>query len=227
MTSNISLVQQIRSHLDEELRSGGMPPGQPISIKDVSARFRVSGTPVREALERLVGEGRVIATGSRHGFAVPRFGVRALAGLYSFASTLIELSLREHVAAAPMPDAEPNSAFVSAAFITESVMAAVTDRAANPIVIVEAARISAMLAPYRAVEPLVVPDWHAELDHLRRDLAVARSAIKTIRNYTKARTDRVGELMDAAEHGGSVLNESRIYSAYVPDIVRMAFSKGV
>lgn len=203
MNSNISLVEQIRSRLDEELRAGGMPPGQPISIKEVSARFRVSGTPVREALERLVGEGRVIATGSRHGFAVPRFGVRALAGLYSFAGTLIELSLREHVAATSVSDAAPDFAQVAAAFGTESVVAAVTDRAANPIVIVEAARIGAMLAPYRAVEPLVVPNWHAELDHLRRDLAIAGSATKAIRAYTKARTDRVGELMDAAEHGAA------------------------
>lgn len=54
MTAATSRTTQIYHLLVEELRVGTRKPGAAISVKDAAQRFKVSPTPVREALERLV-----------------------------------------------------------------------------------------------------------------------------------------------------------------------------
>lgn len=52
-----SQVERVRRHVLDELRTGILRPGSAISVQDEAVALRTSATLVREALERLVGEG--------------------------------------------------------------------------------------------------------------------------------------------------------------------------
>ena len=54
-----SLVEDVYTHLKEEIASGQLPPGAPLSELDLAESLGVSRTPVREALRRLQTEGLV------------------------------------------------------------------------------------------------------------------------------------------------------------------------
>lgn len=49
--------EQVAKALRELILSGELPPGSPLRQRDLAERFRVSPTPVREALRRLESEG--------------------------------------------------------------------------------------------------------------------------------------------------------------------------
>lgn len=65
--ANEAVYRQLR----EAIVYGEYAPGTPLGEVDLSERYRVSRTPVREALKRLAGEGLV--TERRRGLAVKRF----------------------------------------------------------------------------------------------------------------------------------------------------------
>lgn len=54
-----SIQDQVRLAVEAEILSGVRPPGSAIDDRDLSRRFEVSRTPVREALLRLAAEGLV------------------------------------------------------------------------------------------------------------------------------------------------------------------------
>ncbi len=55
----LSKAEYVFQRLRKELRDGTIPPGAQIRQTDVSSRYGVSATPVREALRRLESEGMV------------------------------------------------------------------------------------------------------------------------------------------------------------------------
>jgi len=54
-----SRVQRIRDHLEDDILNGWLRPGQQVPIDELAARFGVSRTPVREALQQLEASGLV------------------------------------------------------------------------------------------------------------------------------------------------------------------------
>lgn len=52
-------VQWIRDHLEDDILNGRLRPGQQVPIDELAARFGVSRTPVREALQQLEASGLV------------------------------------------------------------------------------------------------------------------------------------------------------------------------
>lgn len=195
--NEVSQVSRVRLHLLDELRTGTLRPGAAISIKATAAALRTSHTPVREALERLVGEGVLQPVGERQGFRVARYGTRDLADLHR----LLEVLVQSALGGIPRPIAQVPALGSSASSHpavaeTIGVVASNTD---NRMVSAAIVRTSTLLAPYRRAEPLVLPDWLGNLNSFRESLATGRGSIKALHAFTKLRTTNINRLVDASD----------------------------
>ena len=77
-------------HLRRLLVGGGIPPGARVTEAELSARLRVSRTPVREAMRRLMAEGLLVSDGggARPRMAAAPVGAADVAELYQAAGAL-------------------------------------------------------------------------------------------------------------------------------------------
>ncbi|MDV3455851.1 GntR family transcriptional regulator [Sphingomonas sp. HF-S4] len=96
--------------LRQSLVAGTASPGDQIVVTEVAKGLRVSPTPVREALARLVGEG-LVEDRRRHGYFVPLLSWFDLLELYDLCEALILAALRDarDRGAPPAIDAAPMS----------------------------------------------------------------------------------------------------------------------
>ncbi|NIK08455.1 DNA-binding FadR family transcriptional regulator [Xanthomonas arboricola] len=90
------------------LQSGRYPPGQRIDPAKLATELKISSTPVRFALYRLVGEGLLIDH-ARYGFQVPLLTEVALRDLYDWMERLLRMACDMGVALVPHAPAEPES----------------------------------------------------------------------------------------------------------------------
>ena len=67
----------IRAVLQDEIESGKLPPGSPLDERALAARFKVSRTPVREALQQLAARD-LVRIAPRQGITVARLSVAKL-----------------------------------------------------------------------------------------------------------------------------------------------------
>lgn len=81
------------------LRSGRYTPGQRLDPAKLAAKYRISPTPVRFALYRLVGEALVVDQ-ARDGLHIPLLTEVALRGLYDWMERLLLMAC--DIGAAPM-----------------------------------------------------------------------------------------------------------------------------
>lgn len=65
-----TLSDQAYDRLKRDIIRGTLPPGTRLAVKQLSDRYEIGASPIREALARLVGEGLVLVFGQR-GFRVP------------------------------------------------------------------------------------------------------------------------------------------------------------
>ena len=67
-TQGALLTESVHRRIREEVLSGALPPGAPLSVPALAARLGVSRSPVRESVQQLIHEGLAVAT--------PRSGAR-------------------------------------------------------------------------------------------------------------------------------------------------------
>ena len=67
-------ANEIRVALQEEIESGKLPPGAPLDERALAARFQVSRTPVREALQQLAARD-LVRIAPRQGVTVSRLSI--------------------------------------------------------------------------------------------------------------------------------------------------------
>jgi DNA-binding GntR family transcriptional regulator len=67
-------ANEIRTVLQEEIESGSLPPGAPLDERALAARFQVSRTPVREALQQLAARD-LVRIAPRQGVSVARLSI--------------------------------------------------------------------------------------------------------------------------------------------------------
>jgi DNA-binding GntR family transcriptional regulator len=67
-------ANEIRNALQEEIESGKLPPGSPLDERALAARFQVSRTPVREALQQLAARD-LVRIAPRQGMSVARLSI--------------------------------------------------------------------------------------------------------------------------------------------------------
>jgi DNA-binding GntR family transcriptional regulator len=78
---NITLAEELRLQLADDIVCGALPPGAPLDESDIARRFGVSRTPVREALRQLTASGLVDSRAHR-GAVVARPNVERLNGMF-------------------------------------------------------------------------------------------------------------------------------------------------
>lgn len=72
-----NLASTIRDTLESEIECGKLPPGAPLDERELAARFSVSRTPVREALQQLAAQ-KLVRITPRQGVAVSRLSIPQL-----------------------------------------------------------------------------------------------------------------------------------------------------
>src|ERR1700687_3410489 len=77
----ITRAEELRLELADAIGRGALPPGAALDETDIARRFKVSRTPVREALRQLVASGLVDARAHR-GAVVARPSVEPLSGMF-------------------------------------------------------------------------------------------------------------------------------------------------
>ena len=65
-----TLSEAAARRLRQDILGGGLPPASRLRLRDLSARYGLGATPLREALARLAAEGFVVLEGQK-GFSVP------------------------------------------------------------------------------------------------------------------------------------------------------------
>lgn len=83
----MKISEKIRLHIEDEIRLGGLLPGDVIDEHALAARFEVSRTPIREALIQLEAQG-LVAGQPRQGMVVARMDVKQLLAIWELLSEL-------------------------------------------------------------------------------------------------------------------------------------------
>ena len=98
-TRKPNLAVSIRDALQAEIESGGLPPGAPLEERALAAKFSVSRTPVREAIQQLAAQNLVRMT-PRQGVTVARMSVPQLRDMLELLGELealcAKLAARRH-----------------------------------------------------------------------------------------------------------------------------------
>lgn len=159
--------------------------------------MRLSPTPVREALAKLVGEGLVVATGDRGGFAVPQPGPHGLVEWIEMARILSNAAsamtrLRPSIMGSP-----PVPTYQDPADGAEQVITWLTSACDNRQLIHRINCTHVFLASYRRAEQQVMPDWSSDL----QDFVDAAQTGDTagFHAYWQQRVDLAPALIDAVD----------------------------
>jgi DNA-binding GntR family transcriptional regulator len=99
----ITRAEELRLQLADDIVRGALPPGAPLDESEIARRFKVSRTPVREALRQLVASGLVFSRAHR-GAVVARPSIERLTGMFEAMAELEALCAG--LAAERMPAAE-------------------------------------------------------------------------------------------------------------------------
>lgn len=83
----------IRSVLQDEIESGRLPPGAPLDERALAARFDVSRTPVREALQQLAARD-LVRIAPRQGITVSRLSISKVRAILEFIAELESLAAK-------------------------------------------------------------------------------------------------------------------------------------
>jgi DNA-binding GntR family transcriptional regulator len=88
-----SLASDIRATLEAEIEQGKLAPGMPIDERALAARFNVSRTPVREALQHLAAR-ELVTISPRQGIEVARLSIAKVRAMLEYIGELESLCAR-------------------------------------------------------------------------------------------------------------------------------------
>ncbi|WP_278986066.1 GntR family transcriptional regulator [Sphingobium yanoikuyae] len=94
MSPEAITADRIYSDLKRQIVGGNWRPGSILAVTQIANHVGTSVTPVRDAIQKLVGEGFVALLGTG-GFFIPRITTRSMADLYGWHSDLVRLALRD------------------------------------------------------------------------------------------------------------------------------------
>jgi DNA-binding Lrp family transcriptional regulator len=177
------------------LRAGDHGFGQPLHIQKLAGVLAVSATPVREALARLSGEGLIER--ARTGYLTRAYDAVSLRELYQLDLVYALATPAKGRAESGSMAAQLLGEAVDGDFVarTEALLRALSPWQGRTLAIARQ-RVWDRLAPFRAAEPLVLPDVEVELVALARAGAGQTGAPPSrLRAYYRARMKSADALL--------------------------------
>jgi DNA-binding GntR family transcriptional regulator len=159
-------AERVYETLKRAIMERGFRPGERLDPAVLADKLSASTTPVREALDRLVGEG-LVETRTGSGFHLPALDEPGLKDMYAWSSELLALALRgwvpEGEAGASNPS-ESRDEESSVAERTSRLFSVIAARSSNREHALAVARLNARIHAVRATEPLALAPDSDELD---------------------------------------------------------------
>ena len=181
---------------------GEWRPGQRVDLASLADQLGASITPVRDAMNRLVGE-RLLTTGISEGFAMPAVTEPELRDLYAWNLDVLTGALRAKQHAKP----EPFIANADQHLIdrVDSVFLTIAARAQNREYRVAMLGLNERLHVVRRVETDMLRNSEADVAQLEHDLHSSTATImrKRLVDYHRQRIRISGEIVYALHRSGS------------------------
>ena len=187
--------------LKQLLMQGHWPIGYRLEAVRLADDLGVSMTPVRDCLNRLVGE-RLVDLRPGEGFRVARLNERALRDLFEFNAALLIFAI--HVSAPLIPPAAETSDADDHAGHVAILFSAMAERADNGALSASVASLNDRLHPVRRLDPLLVPGCDneiAEMAQKLRDGAKADHLRHHVAQYHDIRQAAVPRYLEVLERG--------------------------
>lgn len=93
MPNKLTRADRLRESIEEDIATGALLPGAPLDESELTARFQVSRTPVREALLQLAAAG-MVEMRPRHGAVVARISLDRLVEMFEVMAELEAMCAR-------------------------------------------------------------------------------------------------------------------------------------
>lgn len=189
--SPLQAMERSYAALKSLLREGAYAPGFRLEANRIADEIGVSMTPVRDALNRLVGE-LLVESSSGDGFHVPRLSEANLRDLYEWHSALATMVVRTAPKLHDPADVEAAMAAGDLAEATTGMFGILAETAANRELRDALLGTGERLHPFRRLESLVLEPVLGELEEL---LEPSPRRHHAIRRYHLTRMRAVPELL--------------------------------
>ncbi|MES3150848.1 GntR family transcriptional regulator [Sphingomonas faeni] len=184
------------AHIASELRAGTRPPGGTIVVKDVAKTLKMTETPVREALERLKGQGAVIAADGRRGFAVSNLLSSDLVDYLGLVDFMMASALAGNCRLKILYSMEEDAGTIEDAVgAIEGLIEPIVNAAQSLLIAETMARTNLVLAPYRRAEMQVLNGWRSDIRLLRQGFNDGDPST-AFKEYTARRTRHSSEIVE-------------------------------
>jgi len=184
MTGKVSLGTRLYESIKAQVKSGNFCPGQPISAAMLSKQLSASTIPIREALQRLVGE-RLVEVRDLNGFFAPHISEVGLRDLYQMQLGLLRWIL-EQAPLSHQPSLTPTltQGAAPASMAIERLFAELADRSGNRELQWSLHNTLDRLHAACLLKEAVATDWPYECERLlapwqHGDLAGFKQALQT------------------------------------------------
>jgi DNA-binding GntR family transcriptional regulator len=201
MPTKGSLVESIYEAIKLEVTSGDLRPGHRVDISDLCARYHVSKSPIRNILNRLVGEG-LLEAHAHDGFFRPWLTEQSLRDLYQWSQDILLLALdkAECLVEDSLVAAKYDDTTEDLTHRTERFFTGLAERGGNAEYVAAISDINTRLRSVRRRKPATLFDTDTELRGLdtawNRD---DRSSLKAqIELYHQRRLAAIAQIVAAA-----------------------------
>ncbi|PHR11662.1 MAG: hypothetical protein COA41_20040 [Sphingopyxis sp.] len=180
--------------LKHMLMEGVWPPGEKLEALRLADDLGISMTPVRDCLNRLVGE-RLVDMKPGEGYRVPRMSENALRDMLAVNAALLDLALVAR--SKELNDVEFKFENSTYADRVSSFFDFIASLSGN-IIIVEIVRsLNERMHAVRMKEPLVIPDALQEIEGLEQLSTKQETGLRNkLQTYHQRRREKVSALID-------------------------------
>lgn len=180
--------------LKHMLMEGVWPPGEKLEALRLADELGVSMTPVRDCLNRLVGE-RLVDMKPGEGYRVPRISEKALRDMLEVNVALLELALVAR--SEELSDVQFKSENSAYADRVSSFFDLIASHSGNIIIIETIRSLNERMHAVRMKDPLVFPDALQEIEELEQLSTKHAAGLRNkLHLYHQRRRAKVSALID-------------------------------
>ncbi|WP_298325475.1 GntR family transcriptional regulator [Asticcacaulis sp.] len=201
MSVQDSVVETLYLEVKRELLSGRILPGERLNIKALCEQHRVSKSPIRNILNRLVGEG-LLAAQAHDGFYRPRVTVQSLRELYNWEQDIVLLAIRDG-GLPPAPPELPLEPLTEESI--EGVLSLIAEGSGNTVYRAALAHVSAHLSAIRRTAPSQAFTLEPEIAGLLEALKETNpdALRRRLKRYYHRRLSKLSDIVADAYRGRS------------------------